>query len=105
MRLCFGFGIADVVAESDEVRVVCFEPLRIAVPGEEIWVCEDGSQEIQVCLDARDGCILKNMTGFADSIVPCASCYNDLCNDTVEVRTDTGWDTVNKRRVHAGAVT
>ena len=46
MGLCCGFGVADGVAESDEVGVVCFEPLRIAVPSEEVWACEDGRQEI-----------------------------------------------------------
>lgn len=104
MRLCFGFGIADVVAESDEVGVVCFEPLCIAVPGEEVRVCEDSSQKVKVCLDAGDGCILNSTTGFADSIVPCTSCHDDLCNDTVEVWTYAGRNTVNKRRVDADAI-
>lgn len=44
--MCFGFEVADFVAESDEVGVVRLEPLRIAVPGEEVWVREDGSQKI-----------------------------------------------------------
>ena len=102
--MCFGFEVADFVAESDEVGVVRLEPLRIAVPGEEVWVREDGSQKIQVCLDARDGCILNGTTGFADSIIPCTSCYDDLRNDTVEIRTDAVRDTVNECRVDADAI-
>ena len=102
--MCFGFDVADLVAESDKVGVVRFEPLRIAVPSEEVWVCEDGSQKIQVCLHARDGCVLNGATGFADSIVPCTSCYDDLCNNTVEVWTDTGRDTVHERRVNTDTI-
>ena len=34
--MCFGFAVADVVALSDEICVVGFKPLRIAVAGEEV---------------------------------------------------------------------
>ena len=104
MGLCFGFDVADLVAESDEVGVVRFQPLRIAAPSEEIVVREDGSKKIQVCFDSRDGCVLNSTTGFADSIIPCTSCDNDLRNNTVEVRTDAGRDTMNERSINADAV-
>ena len=103
--MCFGFDVVEFVTERNKVGVVRFEPLRIAVPSEEVWVCEDGSQKIQVCRNARDGCVLNGATGFADSIVPCTSCYDKLCNDTVEIRAYTGRNTVNERRVYADSIT
>src|SRR4051812_23454710 len=104
MGLCFGFGVAGFMAEIEEGCVVGFEPLRVAVSGEEVWVCEDGGQEVQIGLDARDGSILNRSAGFTDSIVPCTSGYDDLCNNTVEVRAHAGRDTVNKRRVDADTI-
>lgn len=102
--MCFGFDVADFVTESNEVGVVCFEPLRITFSRWEVWMCENSGQKIQVRLDARYGRILNGATGFADSIVPCTSCYDDLRNDAVEVWTDAGRDTVNERRVNADSI-
>ena len=102
--MCFGFDVVEFVTERNKVGVVRFEPLRIAASSEEVRVGEDGSQEIQIRLNARDGCILNSTTSFADSIVPCTSCYDDLCNNTVEVWTDTGRDTVHERRVNTDTI-
>jgi len=105
MGLCFGFAVADVVALSDEICVVGFKPLRIAVPGEEVWVCEDGGQKVEIGLYAGDGCVLDGTLSFADNIVPSTSSNNDLCDDTVEVRTHAGRNTMNKCGVDPNAVT
>lgn len=93
------------MARGDEVRVVGFEPLGVAVPGEEVGVCEDSGQEVQVGLDSRDGCVLNGTAGFADYVVPSTSCYDDLRNDAVKVRANAGRDAMHERRVDTDSVT
>lgn len=47
-----------------------FEPLRVALPGKEVWTCYDGAEYVEVGLDAGDGRVVEGALGFANGVFP-----------------------------------
>lgn len=92
--------LADLVAESHELCVVGFEPLRIARAGDEVRVRDDGTQDIEVRLYARDGCVLQRDTSLSDCIRPVRRCDDDLCNHRIEVGSYDRRRAVDQRCIH-----